>query len=153
MASHKVQKILTIILTISAFSFAASTLAVITVNQNIGSSGTVTTSPNIGSILKQRLHKQSDDNTLGINNSRKQHNSNNLCQKYRYRNLNTWIINNQLESSASKYIHNSELGQTGHSTFSRSINPSNINNNRFLKHNWHHKFQQHHFYFRNKLSL
>ena len=48
MAVHKVQKILIIILTVFAFSLSASTLAVITVNQNIGSSGTVTTSPNIG---------------------------------------------------------------------------------------------------------
>lgn len=36
------------ILTIFAFSLTASTLAVLTVNQNLGSSGTVTTSPNIG---------------------------------------------------------------------------------------------------------
>jgi len=48
MASYKVQKILTIVLIVFAFSLAASTLAVITVNQNIGSAGTVSTSPNIG---------------------------------------------------------------------------------------------------------
>lgn len=48
MAAHKVQKILTIVLIVFAFSLSASTLAVITVNQNIGSSGTVATSPNIG---------------------------------------------------------------------------------------------------------
>ena len=47
MASHKAQTIFIIVLTIFAFSLAASTLAVLTVNQNIGSSGTVTTSPNI----------------------------------------------------------------------------------------------------------
>jgi hypothetical protein len=47
MASHKAQKILTIVLTVFAFSLAASTLAVITVNQNLDSSGTITTSPNI----------------------------------------------------------------------------------------------------------
>jgi hypothetical protein len=48
MVSHKAQKIFIIVLTIFAFSLAASTLAVLTVNQNLGSSGTVTTSPNIG---------------------------------------------------------------------------------------------------------
>ncbi len=47
MASHKAQTMFIIVLTIFAFSLAASTLAVLTVNQNIGSSGTVTTSPNI----------------------------------------------------------------------------------------------------------
>ena len=47
MASHKAQKMFIIVLTIFAFSLAASTLAVLTVNQNIDSSGTVTTSPNI----------------------------------------------------------------------------------------------------------
>jgi hypothetical protein len=48
MGSHKAQKMFIIVLTIFAFSLAASTLAVLTVNQNLGSSGTVTTSPNIG---------------------------------------------------------------------------------------------------------
>ena len=47
MTSRKIPKILTIILIIFAFSLAASTLAVITINQNINSSGTITTSPNI----------------------------------------------------------------------------------------------------------
>jgi hypothetical protein len=48
MGSHKAQTMFIIVLTIFAFSLAASTLAVLTVNQNLGSSGTVTTSPNIG---------------------------------------------------------------------------------------------------------
>lgn len=48
MTSHKAQTMFIIVLTIFAFSLAASTLAVLTVNQNIGSAGTVTTSPNIG---------------------------------------------------------------------------------------------------------
>jgi hypothetical protein len=48
MAAHKTQKILTIVLTVIAFSLTASTLAVITVNQNIETSGNVATSPNIG---------------------------------------------------------------------------------------------------------
>jgi hypothetical protein len=48
MASHKMQKILTIVLTVIAFSLTASTLAVITVNQDIITSGNVATSPNIG---------------------------------------------------------------------------------------------------------
>jgi archaellum component FlaG (FlaF/FlaG flagellin family) len=47
MVSHKAQKMFIIVLTIFAFSLAASTLAVLTVNQNIDSTGTVTTSPNI----------------------------------------------------------------------------------------------------------
>ena len=47
MPSHKTQKILIIILTVFAFSLAASTLAAITVNQNIPSSGIVTTTPNL----------------------------------------------------------------------------------------------------------
>ena len=47
MTSHKIQKILTIILIVFACSLGASTLAVIAVNQNIDSSGTITTSPNI----------------------------------------------------------------------------------------------------------
>jgi len=47
MTAHKAQTMFIIVLTIFAFSLAASTLAVLTVNQNIGSSGTVTTSPNI----------------------------------------------------------------------------------------------------------
>ena len=47
MTSHKIQKILTIILIAFAISLGASTLAVITVNQNLDASGTVTTSPNI----------------------------------------------------------------------------------------------------------
>jgi hypothetical protein len=48
MTAHKAQTMFIIVLTIFAFSLAASTLAVLTVNQNIGSAGTVTTSPNIG---------------------------------------------------------------------------------------------------------
>jgi len=47
MTSHKTQKILIIILTIFAFSLAASTLAAISVNQNLPSSGIVTTTPNL----------------------------------------------------------------------------------------------------------
>jgi hypothetical protein len=41
-------KILTIVLIVSAFALTATTLAVLTVNQNVGSTGTITTSPNIG---------------------------------------------------------------------------------------------------------
>jgi hypothetical protein len=44
----KALKPMIIILTVVAFSLIASTLAVITVNQSVTSSGTITTSPNIG---------------------------------------------------------------------------------------------------------
>jgi hypothetical protein len=48
MEHAKMLKPLVIILTVVAFSLVASTLAAITVNQSVTSSGTITTSPNIG---------------------------------------------------------------------------------------------------------
>jgi hypothetical protein len=48
MAIAKASKPIAIILVILAFSVVASTLAAITVNQNVSSTGTITTSPNIG---------------------------------------------------------------------------------------------------------
>jgi hypothetical protein len=48
MVIAKASKPMAIILVILAFSLVASTLAAITVNQNVSSTGTITTSPNIG---------------------------------------------------------------------------------------------------------
>jgi hypothetical protein len=46
--STKASKILILSLVIGALALTTTTLAVITVNQNLASSGTITTSPNIG---------------------------------------------------------------------------------------------------------
>lgn len=48
MAASKMAKIMVIALTITALTLAATTFAAITVNQNVGSTGTITTTPNIG---------------------------------------------------------------------------------------------------------
>jgi archaellum component FlaG (FlaF/FlaG flagellin family) len=48
MASIKSPKLLAIVLTVAALALGASTLAAINVSQNVSSSGTITTSPNIG---------------------------------------------------------------------------------------------------------
>jgi len=48
MAMAKASKLVVIVLTIAAFALAALTLAAINVSQNVSSSGTITTSPNIG---------------------------------------------------------------------------------------------------------
>ncbi len=48
MASSKITKIMIVALTVAALTLAATTLAAITVNQNLGSTGTITTAPNIG---------------------------------------------------------------------------------------------------------
>jgi hypothetical protein len=46
--STKASKILIIVLVVGALALTTTTLAVITVNQNLSSSGSITTSPNIG---------------------------------------------------------------------------------------------------------
>jgi archaellum component FlaG (FlaF/FlaG flagellin family) len=48
MAITKASKYLVIVLTVAAFALATLTLAAINVSQNVSSSGTITTSPNIG---------------------------------------------------------------------------------------------------------
>jgi uncharacterized repeat protein (TIGR01451 family) len=48
MAITKASKYLVIVLTLAAFALATLTLAAINVSQNVSSSGTITTSPNIG---------------------------------------------------------------------------------------------------------
>lgn len=48
MAIAKTSKYLVIVLTVAAFALATLTLAAINVSQNVSSSGTITTSPNIG---------------------------------------------------------------------------------------------------------
>ena len=48
MATAKVSKLMVVILTISAVAVAGLTFAAITINQNVGSSGTVTAGPNVG---------------------------------------------------------------------------------------------------------
>jgi uncharacterized repeat protein (TIGR01451 family) len=48
MAMAKASKLVVIVLTVAAFALAALTLAAINVSQNVSSSGTIATSPNIG---------------------------------------------------------------------------------------------------------
>jgi archaellum component FlaG (FlaF/FlaG flagellin family) len=48
MAMAKTSKLVVVVLTVAAFALAALTLAAINVSQNVSSSGTITTSPNIG---------------------------------------------------------------------------------------------------------
>jgi hypothetical protein len=48
MAAIKTSKWIIVVLTVAAFSLVASTLAAITVNQDLTSSGTIATTPNIG---------------------------------------------------------------------------------------------------------
>jgi hypothetical protein len=48
MALVKTSKWMIVVLTVAAFSLVASTLAAITVNQDLTSSGTIATTPNIG---------------------------------------------------------------------------------------------------------
>ncbi len=48
MATTLSSKALVVILTIAAFALVASTLAAVTVQQDVTSSGTITTSPNVG---------------------------------------------------------------------------------------------------------
>ena len=48
MAMAKASKLLVVVLTVAAFALATLTLAAINVSQNVSSSGTITTSPNIG---------------------------------------------------------------------------------------------------------
>jgi hypothetical protein len=48
MALAKTSKLLVVVLTAVALTLSATTLAVLNVNQNLGSSGNITTSPNVG---------------------------------------------------------------------------------------------------------
>jgi archaellum component FlaG (FlaF/FlaG flagellin family) len=48
MAMAKASKLLVVVLTVAAFALATLTLAAINVSQNVSSSGTIATSPNIG---------------------------------------------------------------------------------------------------------
>ena len=152
MAMAKLSKISMMVLTLAAIALTASTFAAINVSQNVTSTGTIVTTPNIGVYSNSACTTNMTAINWGTVAA-----GGSVTQTVYVKNTGTGSITlslscKQLDSIRGKQLHNRNLESSRNSAYSWTISCCNNHSNGIIQHHRNHNLQQHHHGLRNRLK-